>query len=106
MEFTDHEHDYAGSSYMSVALSQMDVIIIQQRIEIKKLRKDLQIANKKLKAYEADKLPQTKIKKIVHKALEHSVLSKGQINWHLSKKKRVRSNEWSNPDWAKVSKFF
>jgi hypothetical protein len=103
MEFTDHEHDYAGSSYMSVTLSQMDIVIIQQRIEIKKLRKDLQIANKKLKAYEADNLPQKKIKKIVHKALEHSVLSKGQINWHLSKKKRVRSNEWSNPDWAKVS---
>ena len=106
MEFTDHEHDYAGSSFMSVALSQQDIIIIQQRIEIKKLRKELQIANKKLKAYEADKLPQTKIKKIVHKALEHSVLSKGQINWHLSKKKRVRSNEWSNPDWAKVSTYF
>ena len=102
LEFRDNDHDYPGSSYMSEALSHMDSVITHLRNENKKLRRDLQIANKKLLAYQAGKLPQTEVKKIVHKALEHSVLSKGQINWHLSKKKRKRSNEWVNIDWAKV----
>ena len=102
LEFFDTDHDYDGSSFVSQTLSEMDLLIIKQKIEIKKLKKELQIANKKLENYKADKLPKTVVHEIVHNALSHSRLSKGQINWLLSKKDRHRSHEWGNKDFEKV----
>ena len=102
LEFFDTDHDYDGSSFVSQTLSEMDLLIIKQKIEIKKLKKENQILNKKLENFKADKLPQKVVHEIVHNALSHSRLSKGQINWLLSKKDRHRSHEWGNKDFEKV----
>ena len=102
IDFKNTVHDYPGSAYMSQALSEMDTIVIQLKMEIQRLRKELEIAHKKLKKYEPENLPQTVVKKVVHDALEHSRLSKGQIGWLLAKEERKRSNLWGTRDWAKV----
>ena len=102
LEFVDCDHDYPGSSFMSRSLSEMDAIIMLLRNEIKKLRNELRIANMKLRRYQAKNLPQTEVKKVVHEALSHSTLGKGQINWLLSKKKRFRSKEWTNKEYDRV----
>ena len=102
IDFKNTVHDYPGSAYMSQALSEMDTIVIQLRIRIQNLEKELEIAHKKLKKYEPENLPQTVVKKVVHDALEHSRLSKGQIGWLLAKEERKRSNLWGTRDWGKV----
>ena len=102
LEFHDNDHDYPGSSFVSQTLSEMDLYIIQLKNETKKLKKEIEVANNKLKNYEAGNLPQNAVRKIVHDALSHSFLSPVQIDWLLSRKKRHRSKKWGNREFEKV----
>ena len=76
--------------------------MVKLKNENKKVKKELEVANRKLEAYEAGNLPQSSVKKIVHDALSHSFLSPVQIDWLLSRKERHRSKKWGNREFEKV----
>ena len=104
----ERDHDYSqNSEYWAQAFKDLDKVCTEQRKEITKLRRQLNLANQKLKKYEAGNFTKKLIKQVCQNALigKGKFMSKAQLNWMLDDRKRERSRQWDNLTKAKVCYF-